>query len=343
MVLGVKMTNITILGKNIAIALSVVMLLGACQEKPNLKEIEAKLEQKKSADNTSAANETLKVIDQSLSGANKISSAKEVKFSTVPYVYELPKAMQDACNFNPNNTNNINQETSEPSLDNNENGFCTKINIELTKIEPLWVEQIVNKKITNDDNPKLIKFKQTIDEFVAEHLTFINDTKTMAKEDGEEFTGTIAYSLFQKPELLPSVNNLVQVVIYSDVFMGGAHGMPNAEYLIFDMDLQSQIAFNDMIKSEKLGDIHALYYDAFKAYLAKELEITKEKDIREYEETWAFKLSENFYLNQEGLVMVYQPYEMGSYAQGFIELTVPYDKLGEILKVQYLPNIGGMN
>lgn len=324
------------LKKVLTVAVMAVMTLGACQ-KPDLDKIEQKLEQKKVKENNSTANqvlptEALKAIDQTLSGANKVMEVKDIKFSTVPYVYELPSEMKKVCGFN------------EFSMNNdvgNVNNFCTKINIELAKIEPVWIEQIVNKKITNDDNPKLIKFKQTLDEFVGEHLALVNDIKENApKNQGKQENDELSYPTYawsEKIELLPSVNNVAQIVVHSDAYMGGAHSLPTISYLVFDMDLQSQIEFDDVIKPEKHELLHGLYYQAFKDYLAKELNIKKEKDIKEYEETWKFQLSDNFYFHKDGLAIVYQPYEMGSFAQGFIELIVPYEKLSESMRVQYLP------
>ncbi|WP_169798107.1 RsiV family protein [Moraxella oblonga] len=247
----------------------------------------------------------------------------KVKFSTVPFKYELPQAMKDACDFDKNK--------------NEEYSPCTQIEVELVKIEPAWIEQIVNKAITNDDGSKLIKFKKTIDEFVNENLEFINEMKEIAKENGEEAISGMGYVWHTKPEMLPTFNHLTQIAIYNDMYMGGAHGVQDVNYLIFDMDLQSQIQLHDVIRNEKTSEFHELYHRAFKDYLAKELEITTEEDIQEYEDMWSFKLAENFYFNKEGLVLVYSPYEMGAYAQGFIELTVPYDKLTPILKESYLP------
>lgn len=278
--------------------------------------------------NSTLPTDALKTIDQTLSGANKINNAKDVKFGTIPFVYELPKSMKQACNFDMD------------SIDNEESdgNFCTKIDIHLAKIEPVWIEQLVNKEITNDDNPKLIKFKHTVDEFVNEHLLFINDLKTVAKENGEEFSHAPSYAWSVKPEIVSSVNNVVQISLIGDTYMGGAHGMPFLEYLLFDMDLQTQIGFSDVIFSEKVNDFHELAYQSFKEYLNKELKINTDSEIKDYESTWKFELTENFYFGKDGLVLVYQPYEMGSYAQGFIEIVVPYHQLGDILKGQYVPS-----
>lgn len=335
MMLGVKKPTINKLSAVLFSVLTAITL-SACQEKPDLAKIEEKLEQKKPAENSVAnqvlPTDALKAIDQTLSGANQVGSAKEVKFSTVPYVYELPKAMQEACSF------------ENPPVDENgeKQDFCTQINIELVKVEPVWIEQVVNKSITNDDSPKLLKFKQTVDGFVEEHLALINEVKESAKENGEEFSYAPSYHWAEKPELLPSFNNVAQIVIHSETYTGGAHGIHGSSYLIFDMDLQSQIALNDVLQKDKSGDFYDLAYAAFKDYLKTEVELKTTKEIKEYESTWEFELSENFYFSKKGIVLSYAPYHIGSFAQGTIELTVPYDKLADVIKAQYLPQETGV-
>lgn len=319
--------------KKLALVITTLLCLTACQERPNVSEIEAKLEQKKpietKTENKPSPTDALKALDQTLS-ANKVLSAKEIKFETVAYNYELPEAMKQVCGFD---GQQVDKATGEVIR------FCTEIDIKLAKIDPIWMEQIVNKKITGDDSPKLLKFKQNIDEFVGEHLEYIHELKESAKDNNEDFQYAPLYVWMAVPEILPSINNVAQVVISSDVYMGGAHGLPNAEYLIFDMDLQSQIVLNDVLEKNKQGDFYNLAYDAFKVYLEQELGLKTEQDIKEYGETWQFDLPENFYFDKKGINLVYQPYQMGGFAQGFIELNLPYETLAEqsILKTQYLP------
>ncbi|MBE9589747.1 DUF3298 domain-containing protein [Moraxella sp. K127] len=273
--------------------------------------------------------ETIKALDQKLVNVGKITKSEQIKFSTVAYEYELPDEMKQACNFDP--------KTPKDDEGFYKEGFCTSINIKLAKVEPRWIEQIVNKTITNDDNPKLLKFKQNVDEFVGEHLMFINEMKDVAKENGEPFESAPSYAWTVVPELIPAHKNLAQVAIAGDVYMGGAHGMPFMEYLMFDMDLQTQIDFSDVIVVDRASDFHELAYAGFKEYLKDELQITTKKDIQEYEQTWQFEMTENVYFGKNGVVLVYQPYEMGGFAQGFVEIVVPYDKLQGIIQEEYLP------
>lgn len=317
--------------KKNCVAILLAMVLTACYEKPNISEIEAKIEAKaeqKKPDQQSSPTDALKAFDKTLSAGVKDFTAKDVKFDTYVYSYELPEAMKQVCQFEVKNTD----EDMVEQID-----ICTQVDIALVKVEPKWIEQVINKAITNDDGVKLLKFKQTLDEFVGEHLMVIEEFRQIAQDNNEEFSSAPIYAWHTKPRMLPAFNNIAQFAINSDFYTGGAHSTPNEQYLIFDMDLQSQIQLGDIIVKDKDGDLFDLAQQFFKDYLKTELELKTEREIKDYEESWAFILPENFYFHEKGLVFVYQPYEIGSYAQGFIELTLPYENLTGIIRERYLP------
>lgn len=296
-------------------------LLTACQDKETLTELEAKLEQKKpEPSNQVLPTDALKALDQSLSGANKAVAAKDIKFNTVAFAYELPKAVMDVCQ---SATSTATQQDS-----------CPKIDVELAKIEPLWVEQIVNRAMTGDDNPKLLKFKQTLDEFVSGDLLTVNHKQQNADE---ALTSASVHHWRIRPELLPAFNNVAQIKISQFVYTD--LGVSRQRFLIFDMDFQSQITLGDVLKREQTANLYELAYASFREFLIKEFNLTKEKDVDNYQKGWQFELSDEFYFGEQGLVFVYHPLELGEEIAEFVELVVPYDKLGDVLKEPYLPRM----
>lgn len=271
-------------------------------------------------------NETIKALDQKLANAGKITKPEQIKFSTVAYEYELSDEMKQVCNFDP--------KTPKDDEGFYEENFCTAIDIKLAKIEPRWIQQIVNKKITNDDGDRLLKFKRDVDEFVDGHLAYINETKEATEENGEIFESALSYAWGVSPELIPAHKHVAQVAIYSHIYLGGAHGMPYTEYLMFDMDLQTQIGFSDVVVDD--GAFEELAYAKYKEYL-EEQGISYDKNIPKHERVQGFVMTKNMYFGENGVVLVYQPCEIGSYAQGLINLVVPYDDLQGIIRDEYLP------
>lgn len=233
-------------------------------------------------------------------------TAQDVTFKKIPFDYKLPKNVADNC---VDSDTYMEGEVSCPSVD-----------ISLAQVEPKWIEDVINLAITNDNNSEYIKFKRGLDDFVQGQI----------KDESP-----LAYSQTVEPEQLAPHKNVAQFSILSDVYLGGAHGMPNLSYYIFDMDLQSQIGLENVIDDADFK-FHDLLRTEFINYLADEMDIVTPEQVAEYEETWPFTISDEFYFGKKGLVLVYQPYQLGSFAQGFIELTIPYSKLDGVIRAEYL-------
>lgn len=233
-------------------------------------------------------------------------TANDVKFKAVPFDYKLPKDVAENC----------------VDLDTYSEGIigCPDIDISLVQVSPQWIEEVINLEITGDNSSQYIKFKRQLDDFARSQIA---DESSMS------------YSEMIKPEHLAPHNNVAQFSILSDVYLGGAHGMPNISYLLFDMDMQTQIDLNDVLEDPE-NKFYELLRNEFVSYLANEMDIVTPEQVADYEETWPFAISDEFYFNEKGLVMVYQPYELGSFAQGFIELTVPYKSLKGVIRAEYL-------
>ena len=109
--------------------------------------------------------------------------------------------------------------------------------------------------------------------------------------------------------------------------------MPAEFYYLFDMrdgkrvtlqDLYAgseddfkKIVVDETVERWKQGD--AGFYD----YYSPEDEKEKREEFREYA---GFDMTMEF--TEDSLVVYYQPYMVGPYAAGFIDVTIPYSKLG---------------
>ena len=137
-----------------------------------------------------------------------------------------------------------------------------------------------------------------------------------------------------KPKILNSDGSLVTVVLNSSNYLGGAHGSSSQTYFNFDLDTQKQVTLSDIVEKDKLKQLDAKAYEAFKAWIV-ESEIAT--NIDEYEQAWKFKLSDNFNLGKKGLILQYGEYEIGPYVVGLPRLVIPYDQLNGIIQAKYLP------
>lgn len=141
-------------------------------------------------------------------------------------------------------------------------------------------------------------------------------------------------SLLIKPSVVQSKPPLVTVVLNSSNFLGGAHGAAAQRYFNFDLNQQQLLLLSDLIEPNKTAALQQQAYAVFSQWV---LQNQLASNIEDYEHAWPFKLSDNFYLAPQGLILQYGEYEIGPYVVGLPRLVIPYNKLQGILKPQYLP------
>ena len=141
-------------------------------------------------------------------------------------------------------------------------------------------------------------------------------------------------SLTISPKILNADLPLATVVLNSSSYLGGAHGSSAQTYFNFDLKTKQQVALDQIIQSNKKGKLTQLAHDAFKVWV---IDSKLAENVAEYEQAWKFKLTDNFYLGKQGLILQYGEYDIGPYVVGLPRLTIPYDQLKGVLKPQYFP------
>src|ERR1035437_1089458 len=127
------------------------------------------------------------------------------------------------------------------------------------------------------------------------------------------------------------------------VFMGGAHGLSNRNYYNFDLKTGKLITEKDLYTA----NFQTALSELIKTRIIEESKEAKGKDddpIMSLEDTdfWteAIKPNGNFYITDESINYVFNPYEIAPYYMGQTEVTIPFARLRNILKpngiIQYL-------
>ncbi|MFC6051387.1 hypothetical protein A6M14_01330 [Acinetobacter sp. Ac_877] len=163
-------------------------------------------------------------------------------------------------------------------------------------------------------------------------------TKSFLSLDAEikALSANHSINLMIKPKILNSEGPLATVVLNSSHYLGGAHGSSSQTYFNFDLETNKQVKLSDIVEKDKLKELDAKAYEAFKAWVI-ESEIAT--NVEEYEQAWKFKLSDNFNLGKKGLILQYAEYEIGPYVVGLPRLVIPYEQLNGIIKARYLPEL----
>lgn len=215
------------------------------------------------------------------------------------------------------------------TLPNCEGEGCPEVSIKRLETNDAWVTQFLDQNIQDfskaqspDEAKKSTTLQQNVDQFVQ-----------AAKQDSAERGSPVPYTMNIGAEYLGEKSGLSLFEIEADYYTGGAHGSAIKTYFNLDRKAQKQIKLNDIIVAGKKQQLYDLVYQQFVSWVKANDPAT---DIKQYEDMWKFKLTDNFTFDTDGLEFQYGQYEIAPYAAGMPNFTVPYTQLNGIIKPQYL-------
>lgn len=117
------------------------------------------------------------------------------------------------------------------------------------------------------------------------------------------------------------------------VFMGGAHGLNTINYYNYNLETGKLITEDDIFQknsSKKLTEIIK------RRIVEQSIENSDVKPIKTLENsdywTSAIRPNGNFYIADESINYIFNPYEIGPYYLGITEVNIPFERLKSILK-----------
>lgn len=153
----------------------------------------------------------------------------------------------------------------------------------------------------------------------------------------EQMDSTTLYS-FNNEHILEGFSLLNDKNIYSYgisryVFMGGAHGLSTLTYLNFDLETGKKITEDDLFTA---GFVERLTQILKSRIVEQSVEDKDTEPILDLENTdyWvdAIKPNGNFYITDESINYVFNPYEIAPYYMGQTEVVIPFIRLSGLLK-----------
>lgn len=120
------------------------------------------------------------------------------------------------------------------------------------------------------------------------------------------------------------VDTLLNYTIYRSSYLGGAHGMYSTEYHTYSLIDGYEFSAEDLIGSEKMEALRKLIrtklYEQYDA--ADDRELSDRGFFPEY-----IDVTDNFRVTPRSLIFHYNPYEIGCYANGDIDIEITREEL----------------
>lgn len=190
-------------------------------------------------------------------------------------------------------------------------------NSELSNTINTNVETIIIETLSTPENKR--ELKTLLQDFNTEYLEF----KKNFSEESEP-----VWELDIESELTYQSEEVITIAISTYEFKGGAHGNDQIKFLNLDAKTGNVLDLNDIIEDK--AEFKTLAKSHFKKTFELEGATVNMEDFFFGE---PFQLPENIGYSDEGLVLLYNVYEVASYDQGYIEFVIPFDELDSILKI----------
>ena len=153
-------------------------------------------------------------------------------------------------------------------------------------------------------------------------------------EEMEAATAWMNYEEIVEGRILYNDNGFVSYQVVADNFTGGAHGNRTIDNGVFNLNTLSQISLTDLIAEKSLNDLNTLVRNQLMVqYECNTLDELAEKGL--FTAPNEIEVTDNFYINDEGITWTYDPYEIAPYSVGVVQISLTWDDVMPYLAPEF--------
>jgi hypothetical protein len=138
--------------------------------------------------------------------------------------------------------------------------------------------------------------------------------------------------LERRASVLFANDQVITIDVLNEGYLGGAHGFRERTILTFDAKDGRRLNFSEFVSDES----KPLLQRVAEAELRKVREVPASSSLAQQgffvKEGEALKITENFGIVENGLLLHYNPYDIGPYALGPTDLVIPREVLKPLLR-----------
>lgn len=189
----------------------------------------------------------------------------------------------------------------------------------LLSLQKIFIKSFVGEEFINK-SPK--------GAFEAYEKEFTDEALILAQDMGDDLG--LYGECFQnvKTEVVDTINSVIVLRTEISSYMGGAHGSHTLMYSNVDLNKVSVLIEKDIFSDYSEDRLSALIKEGLEAeYGDKVHDVLFDLE--------AVRPNGNFYFEEDGLVYIYNEYEIAPYSSGMIFVTIPYEKINSLLVDEY--------
>ncbi|MBO6879989.1 DUF3298 and DUF4163 domain-containing protein [Winogradskyella sp.] len=188
---------------------------------------------------------------------------------------------------------------------------------ELSKTINFKIEEAIITTLS--DATKKTNLESILKDFNSEFINFKKDFPDASEP---------VWELHIETEKIYQSDEVITLAVSTYEFKGGAHGNDKIKFLNLNAKTGEVLNQKDII--ENLKDFKVIAKSHFVKSLDRDSEQIKMEDFFFGK---PFQLPENIGFSDDGLVLLYNVYEVASYDQGFTEFVIPFNDVESLLKV----------
>lgn len=162
--------------------------------------------------------------------------------------------------------------------------------------------------------------------------SYFNDKQTLKDKDIKAASPIYSEETINRLMIAHQSSKILNLALSSYSYTGGAHGNHGTIYICLDLVNSKKLRLQDIINTEGQKALNSLLEKSFR--ISNNL---KENDSLQkgglFENT--IKTTDNFYITPKGIMFNYNPYELGPYALGEIEIFVPIKDIETYIQPGY--------
>lgn len=190
-------------------------------------------------------------------------------------------------------------------------------------------DKSLSKKINETIEARVIEGLQLeIDEAMPKSIDeAINSFKKQYAILNQEFDeNSLNFEATFDTELLTNTEDIVCIALTSYINTGGAHGNSYIKLLNFDKRSQNQLKTDELIKEEDA------FFTLYRTHFIKN--VKKQFPNLNFEQEDYITLPENIGFNADGILFLYNNYELNFLGQEIFEFVISFEEINEYLNYQ---------
>jgi len=210
---------------------------------------------------------------------------------------------------------------------------CIKIEFDAPPELPQSVPAPVRDRITRDVSAVLY---EPLDEEATEVSPGALKQQLAARLTEATAAGVsdapVDWALSRRAALLFTTGEIATVAITDSGYLGGAHGFNDRTLLCFDLRDGKRLTLTELVSDSSRGILQRIAEAEFRRVKGIAAERPLQEEGLFLGEGEPFKVSENFGVVEGGLLLHYNPYDIGPFSMGETDLLLPREVVVPLLK-----------